>query len=303
MENKTVFVRGLVSGILGISVVAILVGVIAAYRAPTAVPVVPAVLAAVRAPAAMVNGSIITWHDVAVDATALKKFLSSPNAPPEAITSDEDLTARVMHRLLLSAAAEQMLAQQGIEITNDRLDAEFDALAVASGGKEKVIAEIEKNFGWSYEQYRDRVIRSMVVLEELDKKVRNTSGLRARAEGVLAEVKTGTKDFATLARENSDDSSAADGGDLGVIERGLTVPEFESAAFALKKGEVSGIVESEFGFHIIKVDDVKKNKKGEVETVRARHILFKFKPVTDSVEEYLKAARVWQFLTVGASVE
>ncbi|OGH67643.1 MAG: hypothetical protein A3C15_02375 [Candidatus Magasanikbacteria bacterium RIFCSPHIGHO2_02_FULL_50_9b] len=303
MENKTVFVRGLVSGILGISVVAILVGVIAAYRAPTAVPVVPAVLAAVRAPAAMVNGSIITWHDVAVDATALKKFLSSPNAPHEAITSDEDLTARVMHRLLLSAAAEQMLAQQGIEITNDRLDAEFDALAVASGGKEKVIAEIEKNFGWSYEQYRDRVIRSMVVLEELDKKVRNTSGLRARAEGVLAEVKTGTKDFATLARENSDDSSAADGGDLGVIERGLTVPEFESAAFALKKGEVSGIVESEFGFHIIKVDDVKKNKKGEVETVRARHILFKFKPVTDSVEEYLKAARVWQFLTVGASVE
>jgi peptidyl-prolyl cis-trans isomerase C len=76
---------------------------------------------------------------------------------------------------------------------------------------------------------------------------------RARAEKVLASVRSGG-DFAALARDNSQDpGSAAQGGDLGFFARGQMVPVFEEAAFALKPGEVSGIVESDFGFHIIKV--------------------------------------------------
>jgi peptidyl-prolyl cis-trans isomerase D len=78
---------------------------------------------------------------------------------------------------------------------------------------------------------------------------------RKKAEDVLKQVKTGG-DFAKLAGQYSDDpGSAKNGGELGWIGRGRTVPEFEKAAFSLSKGQTSDLVKSSYGFHIIRVED------------------------------------------------
>lgn len=78
--------------------------------------------------------------------------------------------------------------------------------------------------------------------------------IRASLDPVLQQVKSGA-DFAELARKHSDDGSAPAGGDLNYFGPGQMVPEFEKVAFGLKPGETSGIVETQFGFHIIKVTD------------------------------------------------
>ena len=106
---------------------------------------------------------------------------------------------------------------------------------------------------------------------ELDTDKKN----RAKAEEVLKRAKAG-EDFAKLAQEFSTDGSKDKGGDLGWFGHGDMVPEFEQAAYALKPGEISEVVQTRFGFHLIKLEERKtETKDGKTEEkVRARHILF-----------------------------
>lgn len=95
--------------------------------------------------------------------------------------------------------------------------------------------------------------------------------------------------FAELAKKNSDCGSASAGGDLGYFGRGEMVKTFENTAYSLKPGEVSDIIETQFGYHIIKLEDIKENQ------VRARHILKALTPTKlDSTAHYKLMEQVLQ---------
>jgi peptidyl-prolyl cis-trans isomerase D len=92
---------------------------------------------------------------------------------------------------------------------------------------------------------------------------------KEKATALLEQVRKAPDTFADVARKNSQDAgSAPSGGDLDFFGRGAMVKPFEDAAFALKKGEISGLVESDFGYHIIKLVDIKSPKQKSFEELK-----------------------------------
>lgn len=122
------------------------------------------------------------------------------------------------------------------------------------------------------EFYKNEVDASHILISTVDENKKELSEdkkkeAKKKAEDVLKKVKDGG-DFASLAKEYSDDKlSAEKGGQLGFFGKGDMVEPFEKAAFALDKGKVSDLVESQFGYHIIKVND-KVNEQKTFEEVK-----------------------------------
>jgi peptidyl-prolyl cis-trans isomerase C len=123
---------------------------------------------------------------------------------------------------------------------------------------------------------------------------------RKKIETVQQKVQKG-EDFATLAKTYSEGPSGPKGGDLGYFKRGQMVKPFEEAAFRLKPNETSEIVETQFGYHLIKVDDKKPSKKMTYAEVKDRLNEHLKKQKTDSeanayIETLRKDAKIEKFL-------
>lgn len=109
-----------------------------------------------------------------------------------------------------------------------------------------------------YKTDEQRRASHILVKASKDAPAAEKSAAKAKTEKLLVDIKKSPNDFAKIAKANSDDPGSAErGGDLGFFGKGMMVKPFEEAAFQLKDGEVSGIVESDFGYHIIKLTGVK----------------------------------------------
>ena len=156
----------------------------------------------------------------------------------------------------------------------ERADVEYVVLDLASVQKGIVVPEAElKTY---YEQNMARLAnleerRASHILINADKAApaAERDKARAKAQELLAALQQSPDKFADLARKNSQDTgSATKGGDLDFFARGAMVKPFEEAVYALKKGEISGVVETEFGFHIIRLTDIKQPKQQSFEEMR-----------------------------------
>jgi peptidyl-prolyl cis-trans isomerase SurA len=123
-----------------------------------------------------------------------------------------------------------------------------------------------------YESYKDSIpdqpeaVKLSHILLEIGPSSETLDSLKSKAERIRDLAQSG-EDFARLASTYSDDPSGERGGDLGFFKRGDMIPKFEEVAFALDPGDISQVVETQFGYHIIKVEEKRDDQ------VHARHIL------------------------------
>ena len=159
-------------------------------------------------------------------------------------------------------------------MTPEKVSVEYIELAASDLGKDKHPTEDQlrafyKEHSTQYVVPEER--RASHILIKIPEAADDSQveAARAKANEVLARVRKG-ESFKALAKEFSDDpGSAKQGGDLGFFGRGIMEPDFENAAFSLKEGEVSDLVLTSFGFHIIKLDEIRAEKAKPFEQVRA----------------------------------
>lgn len=148
----------------------------------------------------------------------------------------------------------------------EQVRAEYVVLS-ADALQSQIAVSAEEVKSW-YESHQDRYQQS----EERRAShilIPAAADAKAKAEAVLKEVQQNPAKFADIAkRESKDPGSASQGGDLGFFGRGAMVKPFEEAVFSQKEGEISGLVQSDFGFHIIKVTGIKGGKLRSLEEVR-----------------------------------
>ena len=118
-------------------------------------------------------------------------------------------------------------------------------------------ATLRKNYQDSMDSYRqpERVQVRHILIKTQGKPKEEVPKLKAKAEDILKQLKGGAK-FDELAKKNSEDPGSAEkGGELGFIVRGQTVPNFEKAAFSLQPGQLSDVIETEYGYHILQIEN------------------------------------------------
>ncbi|TAK47457.1 MAG: peptidylprolyl isomerase [Xanthobacteraceae bacterium] len=207
---------------------------------------------------AKVNGVEIHQSDI----TAAEEELGNLPAMDEATKRDTLIGYVIDMKLVAKTGEDRKLADSADfkrrlgfardRLLMDRVLGDEAKTAVTEAAMRKVYDEAVKQIGNELEVHARHIL-----VESEDE-----------AKQILAELKKGT-DFADLAKKKSKDPGAADGGDLGFFTKEQMVPEFSSVAFKLEPGQLSDPVKSQFGWHIIKVEEKRTRKAPEFEQVKA----------------------------------
>jgi peptidyl-prolyl cis-trans isomerase D len=156
----------------------------------------------------------------------------------------------------------------------EQADIEYVVLSIDTLAKTVVVSEQEARKFYDdnaarYTAPEERRASHILVKAEPDKPAAERQAAKARAEALLQQVKKNPASFAEVAKKNSQDpGSAAQGGDLDWFGRGMMAKPFEDEAFRLKAGDISDVIETDFGFHIVTVTGARGGEKKPFDAVR-----------------------------------
>jgi len=267
------FRRGLLIALLGLVIVLALAIVVfgvgiykynwrngAAYYAMRVVPY----------PAALVSFDLIPMKQFYEELGYVEHFYAKSGTTPPA---DSEVRARVLNQMVEKLIIRSQARKYNITVSQQEVEEQYQKIAAENQGADHVKKVLADLYGLSETKFREYIYDQL-----LKEKLRDELPIKVKAQHILISVPEGSdqakvddankkaqailvraragEDFTVLAKQYSEDQATKDqGGELGWFSRGQMVPEVENAAFDLKVGDISEVVKSKYGFHIIKVED------------------------------------------------
>lgn len=192
---------------------------------------------------------------------------------------DDTKKKAVQDGMIYEKVVTDLAQKNGAKVEQAKIDEQYKTVVDQNGGDKQFEELLKTRFGWTAADFKKRIYFNLLAADLEDKVIEKVSArhilvvtkegatedeinqAKQKAQEALDKIKAG-EDFSVVAQQYSGDPGSKDkGGELGFFSRGMMVPEFENVAFSLNKGQVSDLVKSDYGWHIIKVED----KKGTVQ--------------------------------------
>jgi len=247
-------------------------------------------------PAAIVNNDIIDLNEFHEEVDALKNLvtLQSEITPEIEAEIKDDVMEKLIHDEIIIQLADKFK----IKLSDEEIEQEKQAILEEIGGtKEEVDQKLQESYGWDFDTFFEKVIKSSVyqqkVMEKFSEDEKRFKQSEKLAKEVMELVKDGDESFQDLAKKYSQDRFAQYGGEWGWVSKGLLPVEVEQVAFSMEKGDISDLIKTNEGYYIIKVDD---KKEGDDPQVLVYSIFIKAPDFEEYLLEYLKDSKVYKFV-------
>ena len=262
-------------------------------------------------PAIIINGrEFISIGEISSNLHSIKRFyekqdFSSLGYRVDFSTADGKKRLKIRERELINKtiedrAIELLAKKKNIEITDKAVDEAVDRKLLEYGNKEDIIKNLKNLYGWSLNDFKTKIVKPSLYKEKLEKWSEKNIGKKEKEEAKkkITEAKERIDSGDTFEKIADDVNSKQllKGGHLGWFKKEYLVSELQNTVVSMKKNEISGIIESKLGYHILKLND-KKNKDGE-ELYDLSQIFFPKMTFADWLDKEIKRMKI-EVLLVG----
>lgn len=221
-------------------------------------------------PVAVVNYDFVTYSEYQNEKSYIHHFYASTQ---QGTVDYKEIDSQILDQLVQNKIILYEALRNHVKVNKTDVDSTLNNIEVQNGGQDKVVKVLNDLYGLTLDQFRDLVqtqmirdkvdqtvivhltVRHILINVSKDAPADQVDAAKAKAQALLDQIKGGA-DFAATAKNASEDTaSASNGGLLQPFERGDMVLPFSDAAFNLKVGQVSDLVRSDYGWHIIKLEE------------------------------------------------
>lgn len=253
-------------------------------------------------PALIIDGKSITFNEIEKNLSSLRQFYESQDFSSVGLrvdfsTSDGEKRLKlkekdVINKLVEDIMIERLAQERGIKISKSEVDQNIERKLEEYGTKDDVESSLAKLYGWSLEDFKEKVVLPQMYQEQLlasvEKEIGSLEIAKQKIEKAKSELEKG-KDFSEVAKTYSEGESAKEGGQLGWVRKEQLLVELQKALFE-EETQNKSIIESSIGFHVVDVEERKKENGADV--LKIRQIFVRKEMFSDWLKEKMQERKV-----------
>jgi len=290
--------RWLIGAVFGVLLLVTLSAVsVAVYVLPVNDGFVRSVTKVVPYPVALINLQPIFFKDFYKEYDALQNFYTVNGTAEEERMPAAEMSTNILETMVNHVIVNQLAKQYSIKLDQAKLEEKLQEAYTQSGSEEKFFTEIQNQFGWSREDFLTHAMKPLVLAEQVDEVVLADSTLQVEATDKINQALTRIKnneDFGTVAGELSEDSSAANGGDIGHLTTDQMPEQWLAFVSTAELNTSSEVIDVGQVYTIVMVTE--KVENGEQTQYNIKVIVVYKQGLTEVIDSFLGSSKVWKLV-------